>query len=68
MTNFGTDLNNIPSVFYLCNIEVLLNRRLGAVETVERLSVSCSSSQENHKQHLHIKVRIVNVVKLAPVF
>lgn len=62
------DLDNVASVFYLCNVEVLLNRRLGAIASVERLTVSCRSSQEQHRQDLHVKVRIVHVVKLGPVF
>lgn len=62
------DLDNVASVFYLCNVEVLLNRRLGAIASVERLTVSCCSSQEQHRQDLHVKVKIVHVVKLGPVF
>lgn len=51
-------LKNILLVFYLCNIEVLLNRWLGAIAPLESLSVSCRSSQVEHDQDLHIKVRI----------
>lgn len=59
---------DIPSIFYLCDVKVLLNRWLRANAKMERLTVSCRSSQAEHKQDLHTKVRTVNVVKMGAVF